>query len=623
MSPAKILVVDDEVELERLIRQRFRKKIKAKEIDFLFATDGIKALDQLLNHHQTDRQVDMVLTDLNMPQMDGLTLLTRLAEIDQTLKAVVMSAYGDLSSIRKAMNRGAFDFLTKPIDFQDLEITIQKTLQSVQQVRQAQQQIEQTQQALLYAAHHDALTGLPNRSWFIQRLAQLIEQQHLSVQIPVQTPAQTPDSASNPDPSYYAVLFIDLDRFKLINESLGHSIGDLLLQGVAQRLRACIAELNTVARLGGDEFAILLENVQNRAAAIAIARQIQSQLQQPFQVDQIEVYTEASIGIVLSWIDAETDLEQSALPLELAYRPAEYERPEEMLRDADVAMYCAKAQGKGRYEVFQPVMQIRAKEYLDLENDLRRAIERHELSLHYQPIITSNGLLHSFEALVRWRHPTQDMITPDKFIPLAEETRLVIPLGWWVFETACWQLRQWQQQFPNQQQLGLSINFSTIQLQQVDLVKQVQSILERTGLNGERLKLEITESYLLENSPAQTRTLQQLRDLGIQFCIDDFGIGYSSLSRLHECPIDILKIDRSFIQRIDIDTGGNLETINMIITLAHSLGMDVVAEGVETAEQMAMLRELGCNFAQGYLFSHPVDAATATQFLATNYLFNV
>jgi diguanylate cyclase (GGDEF)-like protein len=584
MTPAKILVVDDEVDLERLIRQRFRKKIQAKEIDFLFAADGREALDRL----QSDAQVDMVLTDINMPKVDGLTLLARLAEIDKTLKAVVISAYGDLPNIRKAMNRGAFDFLTKPIDFQDLELTIQKTLDYVQQIREKQQQIEQAQQELLYVAYHDPLTGLPNRAWFIDRLAQLIEQQQQG------------------DSQVYAVLFIDLDRFKLVNDSLGHVVGDMLLRHVGERLRGCVQSPNAVARLGGDEYAILLEAVEDVNRATAVARQLLEQLRQPFSLEGIEIYAEASVGIALSSLGRE-----------------QYNRPDELLRDADVAMYCAKAEGKGRFEVFDPIMQIRAREYLELEIDLRRALERNELSLHYQPIIsTDGGRLHSFETLVRWRHPTQGFISPSRFIPLAEETRLVVPLGWWVFETACRQLQHWQQQFPRQQMLQLNVNFSAIQLQQANLVERIQQILAETGLRGESLKLEITESYLLENIAAQTDTLQQLKDLGIQLCIDDFGIGYSSLSRLHEFPIDILKIDRSFIQRVDIRSGTNLETVKMIVMLAHSLDMTVVAEGVETIEQLAKLRELGCNFVQGFLFSHPVDSSAASRLLVEGEPFS-
>lgn len=583
MSPARILVVDDEVELERLIRQRFRKQIKAKEFDFVFANNGRQALDRL----QEETQVDMVLTDINMPTMDGLSLLTQLAEIDATLKAVVISAYGDMPNIRRAMNRGAFDFLIKPIDFQDLEITIQKTLEFVQQIRDKQQQIQQAQQELLRTAYHDALTGLPNRSWFTQRLEQLIEQQQQTQRL-------------------YAVLFIDLDRFKVINDSLGHRVGDMLLQSVAQRLEGCLPEPNAVARLGGDEFAIVLQDIADVSAATSVARQIQEQLRLPFQLEDMEVYTEASIGITLSGVDRR-----------------QYSQAEELLRDADVAMYCAKSQGKGRFEVFDPIMQVRAKEYLDLENDLRRAIGRNELNLHYQPIIsTANGRLHGFETLVRWQHPIQGMILPSRFIPLAEETRLIVPLGWWVFEAACQQLLDWLEQFPEQQALKLNVNFSTVQLQQTNLVERIDRTLTTTGLSGEHLKFEITEGYLLENTTLPIETLRQLKDLGIELCIDDFGTGYSSLSRLHEFPIDILKIDRSFIQRVDIHSGANLETIQMIVTLAHSLGMDVVAEGVETPEQLEKLRELGCNFVQGYLFSHPIDSEAASQFFNDTLFFS-
>ncbi len=578
---AKILVVDDEIDLQRLILQRFRRQIRAKEFDFVFATDGLDAIDRL----QTDAtDIDMVLTDLNMPTMDGMTLLMRLAEIDRGLKAVVISAYGDIPNIRRAMNWGAFDFLTKPIDFRDLEITIAKTLESVQQLRQKQADIEQVQAQLLHAAYHDVLTGLPNRSWFTRRLTELIQQQ-----------AET-----------YAVLFIDLDRFKSINDSLGHLAGDHLLQAMAERLQSGLTSPDQVVRLGGDEFAILLEPA-DVAKAIAVANQIKTQLSQPFHLEEGEVYSEASIGIALD--------------------SRSYQRPEELLRDADIAMYCAKAQGKNRFEVFNPVMQAQAKELLQLENDLRRALEREQLSLHYQPILTAAGALHGFETLVRWQHPTQGLMTPNRFIPLAEETHLVVPLGWWVFETACRQLSQWQQQFPERfakelgESLKLNINFSAIQLRQPDLVTRVREILSATGVSGDCLKLEITESYLLENDDKQMAALHQLKQLGIQLCIDDFGIGYSSLSRLHEFPIDVLKIDRSFIRRADLESGAHLETVNMIIVLAHSLGMDVVAEGVETPEQLQMLRALDCDFMQGYLFSRPVESQQAVRFLAAGCQF--
>jgi diguanylate cyclase (GGDEF)-like protein len=574
MSPVKILVVDDEIELRRLIRQRFRKKIKAKEIDFLFAINGLEALQRL----QEDCQVDMVLTDINMPKMDGLTLIGRLSEIDETLKAVVISAYGDIPNIRKAMNQGAFDFLTKPIDFQDLEVTIQKTLEFVQQIRDNQQKLKEAQEALFHAAFYDVLTGLPNRAWFLKQIAQVLNQQDQELS------------------RNYAVLFIDLDRFKLINDSLGHAIGDILLQEVGQRIKSCLREPDAIARLGGDEFGILLQDIHDGNCALAVAKRIQEQLKQPFNLEGLEIFSEASIGITLG--------------------VQNYQHPEELLRDADVAMYCAKAQGKGQYEVFDPVMQIRVRESLLLENDLRWAIEREELSLHYQPIISAEtGKISGFEALVRWRHPVEGWISPVKFIPLAEENRLIIPVGWWIFQTACEQLQTWQEQFPAHDELKINVNFSAVQLQQIHFVEQIQEILATTKVDGKHLKIEITESYLLEDTVSQIEILGRLKALGMQICIDDFGTGYSSLSRLHEFPIDTLKIDRSFIKRVDTQSGKNLETVRMIITLAHSLGMDVVAEGVENAAQLQKLKELGCNFFQGYLISRPVDSQTASELL--------
>lgn len=318
MTPAKILVVDDEVELERLIRQRFRKQIKAKELDFLFATDGKEALDCL----KADSQVDIVLTDINMPEMDGLTLLSHLSEINNSLRAVVMSAYSDLANIRQAMNRGAFDFLTKPIDFQDLEITIRKTLEAVHQLRERQQHLDQIQQGLVHAAYHDPLTGLPNRSWFNERLLQLIQQA---------------------EDQTHAILFIDLDGFKQVNDTLGHGVGDALLQCIAQRLRGCLRQRDRVARLGGDEFAVLLEDLENPLEATAVAHRIQAQLQQPFQIEGSEIQSGASIGIAFSQPNGK-----------------HYHQPEDFLRDADVAMYAAKANGKGRFELFDPAFDFKS-----------------------------------------------------------------------------------------------------------------------------------------------------------------------------------------------------------------------------------------------------------------------
>ena len=574
-NPRRILVVDDEIELERLIKQRFRKKIKAREFDFVFVHNGAEAL----KHLQTKNQIDMILTDINMPEIDGLTLLGLLPEIDQTLKAVVVSAYSDLRNIRTAMNQGAFDFLTKPIDFQDLEITLKKTLKFVQNIKEQQRELQSTQAKLQYRVFHDSLTSLSNRAWFVKLLEHNIQL------------AQRHSNYS------YAVLFIDLDHFKVVNDSLGHSAGDELLKWVAKQLRKCLRNCDTVARFGGDEFVILLEEVENINEVIRVAQRIKEQLAQPFKLNNYEVCSGASIGITLSHLN--------------------YKNPEEVLRDADAAMYRAKAQGKGRYVVFDPTMQASIMERLQLENDLRHALESKKLCLYYQPIFSlSTGKISGFEALTRWQHPERGWISPAKFIPLAEETGLISPLGLFVLQEACRQFCLWQQQVSHRLSLSINVNLSAIQLKQIDLIEQIKKVLIPTGLDGSHLKLEITESCLLENLSTQVQLLRDLKALGIQLCIDDFGVGYSSLSRLHEFPIDTLKIDHSFLQRTE--EHGNWETVKMVIALAHSLSMNVVAEGVEVAQQIDQLKALGCEFGQGYLFSKPVDGQKASQMLSSN-----
>ncbi len=584
MPPVKILVVDDEIELQRLIRQRFRKRIQAQELDFLFALNGVEALRLLQETAQISHvPVDIVLTDLNMPQMDGLTFINRLSEIDETLKAVVISAYADIPKIREAMNQGAFDFLTKPIDFQDLEITLQKTLETVRQARARQQQIQETQAALFKIAYCDPLTGLSNRARFIQQIGQLLQPQ----------PSVAKSAAPAPG---CAVLFIDLDRFKRVNDSLGSAIGDLLLQQVAARLQACLLAADPIAqaaRLGSDEFAILMPRA-SEGDAIELAQRVQQQMTQPFTLEGLEIFSQASIGITLAGSNGL--------------------RPEDLLRDADVAMRTAKAQGMGHYAVFDPRMQLQLRESLLLETDLRWAIDRAELSLHYQPILTATGQLYSFEVLLRWQHSTRGQIAPAQFMPIAEETQLILPVSSWIVETACRQLHLWHQR-PAYADLKLNLNFSAVQLQQPQIVEQIREILEATGLEGRYLNIEITENYLLENIPARIEILRRLKSLGIQICIDDFGTGYSSLGRLHQVPIDILKIDRSFIHRIDANPGRNIETARMVMTLASSFGMTVIAEGVETAAQLQKLQEIGCNLFQGFLISHPLSGRTASLFL--------
>lgn len=331
-----------------------------------------------------------------------------------------------------------------------------------------------------------------------------------------------------------------------------------------------------------------------------MAQRIIEQLAQPFRFNDYEIYAGTSIGITLSSFA--------------------YQQPEEVLRDADAAMYQAKARGKGCYVVFDRGMQTSVTADLQLENDLRQAIARQELTLHYQPIIAlATGRLSGFEALLRWEHPTRGWLSPLEFIPLAEETGLINDLGWWVLQSACRQLRLWLTQFPHEQSLTVNVNLSTVQLKQADLLEGLRLIWQEYQLPHSSLKLEITESCILETVTLEAQRLKQLKDLGVGLCVDDFGTGYSSLSRLHEFPIDTLKIDRSFVSRIEANARHN-ETVQTIVTLAHSLGMDVVAEGVETETQLEQLRGLNCEYAQGYLFCQPVDGATATQLLRRDKL---
>ena len=418
---------------------------------------------------------------------------------------------------------------------------------------------------LVHNAFHDALTGLPNRALFVDRLERLLRH-------------------ALRHPTYmFAVAFLDLDRFKIVNDSLGHVAGDELLVSIGQRIQNSIRQVDTVARLGGDEFAVLLDDVSDVRDATRVAERILMELSTPFTVAGEEVFTTGSIGIALS--------------------STGYERPEDILRDADTAMYRAKVGGRSRYEVFDRNMHATAVRTLQLETDLRRALERREFRVHYQPIISlANGHITGFEALLRWEHPRHGMISPMDFVPVAEETGLIVGIGWWVLEEACRQMQVWLQKFPDRAHMTMSVNMSTRQFMQADLLEQVDTVLSRTGLPPAALKLEITESAVVQHEEAVTTSMASLRARGIQLCIDDFGTGYSSLSYLHSFPVDVLKIDRSFVSQIGLACA-TPRLVETIVTLSRNLGMNSVAEGVETIEQLAFLREAGSEYAQGFLFS--------------------
>jgi diguanylate cyclase (GGDEF)-like protein/PAS domain S-box-containing protein len=454
---------------------------------------------------------------------------------------------------------------------------------------------------LLHNAFHDALTGLPNRALFTDRLGHTVER------------------AKRQEESIFAVLFIDLDRFKVINDSLGHLSGDQLLVTVAKRLEDCLRSGDTLSRLGGDEFTILLEDIKDITEATDVAERIQASLSLPFSLGVHEVFITASIGIVLS--------------------STGYEQLEDLLRDADTAMYRAKAQGKACYQVFDKTMHLKAVTLLQLENDLRRAVQAlatlpsyskgyrylemseemtEEFRVYYQPIVSlASGKITGFEALVRWQHPNRGLLPPAEFIAIAEETGLIASLGYWILRSACYQMRAWQERFPTIPPLSISVNLSSKQFLQPNLIGQIAQILQETNLNASSLKLEITESAIMEDAETAAAMLLQLRSMGIQIYIDDFGTGYSSLSYLQRFPVNVLKIDRSFTSRMGVN-GEDSEIIQTIVMLANKLGIDVVAEGVETAEQLAQLREICCPQAQaqGYFFSRPLNIKAAEILLA-------
>jgi diguanylate cyclase (GGDEF)-like protein/PAS domain S-box-containing protein len=434
------------------------------------------------------------------------------------------------------------------------------------------------EQRLIHNVFHDALTGLPNRALFMDRLRLATER-----------------SRRRKD-QVFALLFLDLDGFKGINDSMGHIIGDQLLIEVSRRLSACLRTTDTIARLAGDEFTILLEDLSDEREALRIVERLQKALQRPCKLGTRDILVTASIGITTSNVG--------------------YERAEDMLRDADMAMYRAKSSGKACYQVFDKERYGPQLDVANLGRDLERAVERQELLLNYQPIVSlETGTLYGFEALVRWRHPQLGLILPADFIPIAEQTGSIINIGNWVLREACVQLKRWQERFPLHSSLAVTVNLSSKQFMHRDLVDQVIGTLQDTRLNPRSLKLEITESVVMENIGTATILLQQLRALGIELAVDDFGTGYSSLSYLHRLPLNSLKIDKSFVKGM-VDKRDHAEIVKTILTLARSLGIRVVAEGVETLEQLVELRRLKCDAGQGFLFSKPVDVKTVDALLA-------
>jgi diguanylate cyclase (GGDEF)-like protein/PAS domain S-box-containing protein len=434
------------------------------------------------------------------------------------------------------------------------------------------------EEQLIHDAFHDSLTGLPNRALFLDRLGMVLRQ---TIRRRVHK---------------FGVLFIDMDRFKIINDSLGHLVGDQFLIDIGRRLEKCIRPGDTVARFGGDEFTILVDDVKSVADCTLVAARIHKQLATPVRVSGQDVFTTASIGIAMS----ETG----------------YDKAEDVLRDADIAMYRAKAKGGASHEVFDRSMHSRAVDLLRMETELRRAIERGEFKVFYQPVVTiAEGRITGFEALIRWNHPERGMVPPSEFIRMSEDTGMIIELDRYVLREACRQLKDWRSRLPDVEQLSISVNLSVKQFARPDLAEHVRGAIKEFGLDPAALRLEITESVLLESSASATDQLEELHEEGFRIYLDDFGTGYSSLSYLHRFPVHTLKIDRSFVLGMKPDGGGR-EIVRTIVALAQNLDLHVIAEGVETSMQRDALRELRCEFAQGFMYSRPVDSIKAEALLA-------
>ena len=593
-SVNKILIVDDVPENLRLLSTT----LSQQGYQIRCAKNGAMALMGARNDLP-----NLILLDIDMPDLNGYEVCQQLKvdPITSSIPIIFLSAQDDIQDKVKAFSLGGADFIGKPFQVEEVlarvknQLAVQEANLKVkilnerleQRVKERTREVESAnrilkeeilqrnklEQKLRHDALHDSLTGLANRSLLMQEIEQCLN-----------------NAIDNPSQKF-AILFIDLDRFKIINDSLGHLAGDELLIACAQRLEKCVEEQTTLARLGGDEFTILLHTVNQVEDAVVVANKVLQEFSQPFRLSSRSIMITVSIGIVVG--------------------NSEYRQEIDLLRDADTALYRAKELGKARYEIFTQQMYFDAMRRLELENELRQAIADKQLILYYQPIFSLNRLkLTGFEALVRWQHPERGIISPEEFIPLAEETGSIVPLGEWVMLEACNQLKVWQTTIPAAESLTMSINVAGEQLREPNFIDLIDRIIATTGVNPRCLKLEMTESMLIQNTEQLIELLQQIKSRHIRLSIDDFGTGYSSLSYLPQFPIDILKIDRCFVNAMNIEQQ-NLEIIKTIISLAQVLDMQIIAEGIETKLQSNMLESLNVEFGQGYLFSKPLTVERA------------
>jgi diguanylate cyclase len=623
-SVRRILVIDDNTDIHEDFRKTLSRKSfgvdleddeaflfgsqpvverQSREFDIDTASQGHLGLAMVETALREGRPYQLAFVDMRMPPgWDGVETISRLWQADPSLQVVICTAYSDYSWDQIVEKLGVTDrllILKKPFD--DAEVCQLASAMTGKWLVTQQAQIKMDDMEVLVekrtaelrdVALRDTLTSLPNRIFFNDLLSRSI-------------------ALHRRDPQrMFAVLFLDIDRFKIVNDSLGHHVGDRLLIGIAERLCKTLRKEDvitsmtecTAARVGGDEFLMLIEGMKHYHDAMSVAERLLEVLAEPYKVGDHSIKITASIGITTS-----------ALP---------YVTLDEMIRDADTAMYRAKAAGKNRFVMFDTRMHEDALLRLAMENDLRLAIDEKQFRLVYQPIVhLGSGCVLGFEALVRWHHPTRGIVSPLDFIPLAEEIGTIVPLGEWVLREACLELARWRS-LPDLDNLFVSVNLSRKQIGHPNLVESIRDIIQEAGLPPSAVKLEITESAIMENMDLAVAILGQIRDLGIALHIDDFGTGHSSLSCLHNFPVSGMKIDRSFISNV-VDNPDYASIINAIVTLAHNLRLELIAEGIETLDQMSMLKNMGCDLAQGYFFQRPLPCDQALEYAQKNNVRNL